>query len=165
MLVETWGVCPEEQQSHGILGIIKDTEWLFRFVDLGNDVDEKNCIALSGLKSDEFIKTDGWSFYRKDYVADILRALNIHAAKKGGKRYGYVLIQAGVLRQIRDEEQRRAVCVIDNPEPDDPEPLDPVIAPAHALACPARKYTKSDAKEIRNRMLAQLAQSGEVKTE
>jgi len=155
MLQQIWD-CPEEWISHGVLGVIQNSEWLLRFVDLDLDV-EGNRMTKSGLKVDEFIKTDGWSLYRVAHIADILRALEVHAAQKGGgKRYGYVLIQAGVLRGILDKEQRRAICVIDNPESGDPKPLDPVIAPAHALAHPAREYARPAAVTIRRKLLAEF---------
>jgi len=159
MLKQIWSSdCPEERRSHGELGVILNTEWLFRFVDLDKDVDGKNRMKTSRLMTEEFMKTDGWSFYRVAHVADILRALEVHAAQKGGgRRFGYVLIKAAVIRKIRDDAQRRAICVIDNPESGDPKPLDPSIAPAHALAHRAREYTKDEAREIRDKLLAEFS--------
>jgi len=162
MFKQTWG-CLEEWISHSDLGVIQNNEWLLRFVDLDKDVDDENRLKASGLMVDEFIKTDGWSLYRVAHIADILRALETRAARKGGgRRFGYVLIQAGVIRQILDKEGKRAICVIDNPESGDPQPLDPEIAPAHALACRAREYTREAAMRIREEFLAQFS---EVKTQ
>jgi len=161
------GDCPEEKESHGNLGVIKNTEKLLRLADIKESVkkDEKGVMTMTkkGLMIKELLESNGWSFYRVQYVGSMPKILDNRGAQKGGgKEYGYVLIDVAAIRKISDEEQRRALCVIDDPEPSDPKPLDVSIAPAHALVRPARKYTRAEALKIRDELLALFK---EVKTE
>lgn len=141
------GDCPEEKISHGNLGTVKDEEMLVRFILLGNKyfVDENNDIQPGALQMKDFRReNDGWSLLRWAHITDIKEELKKHSARHGGRRYGYALLKAADVRQILDEEQRRAICVIDAPTE---------TAPAHVLAKRARDYEKSKAKRIRDKLL------------
>ena len=141
------GDCPEEKISHGNCGTVKDEEMLVRFIPLGDEnfVDENNDIRRGALQVKDFLReNDGWSLLRLAHITDIKEELKNYSFQQGGGRYGYALLKAADVRQILDEEQRRAICVIDAPTE---------TAPAHVLAKRARDYEKSKAKRIRDKLL------------
>ena len=150
------GDCPEEKTSHGNLGTVKDEEMLVRFVPLENKntVDENNNIQPGALQTKDFLrKNDGWSLLRLPPEAvqahvDIKEELKKYSLQHGGRRYGYALVKASVIRQILDEAQRRAICVIDAPT---------ASAPAHVLAKKARDYSDIEARKIRNKLLTKFS--------
>ena len=145
------GDCPEENISHGNLGTVKDGEMLARFIPLENEnfVGENNDIQPGALQVKDFLReNDGWSLLRLGHVADMKEELKKRSSQKGGRRYGYALAKAAVLRQILDKMQRRAICVIDAPTE---------TAPAHALAKKARVYEEDEAVTIRNDLLKQFS--------
>ena len=138
------GTCPEEKDSSGEHGVVEDTELLARIV-LRKMVGKDLVLTREAIKTDEFFKKNGWSFVRESF-ADMKVLLAERANSKGRNLsdHGYALVKTSDIRSMLDAEQKRQVCVIDDPQPG---------FPAHALGQKSRPLEEEDAREIRDDLL------------
>ena len=139
------GACPKENVSHGEHGVIKDAEFLARIV-LREMVGEDRLLTKKALKMEDFRNKDGWSFVRKDFAEmKVLLAQRANSRRRQLSDYGYALVKTSDIRSMLDDEQKREICVIDDPLPD---------SSAHALGQKSRpNISKGDVDEIRKKLL------------
>ena len=138
------GTCSEEKFSNGKHGVVKNEELLARIV-LRKMIGKDLRLAKKALKTDEFFEEDGWSFVRESF-AD-MKVILAGRAKSTGRQlsdYGYALVKTSDIRSMLDAEQKRQVCVIDDPQP---------AFLAHALGQKSRPLEEEDARKIRWKLL------------
>ena len=141
---------PEEISVQAECEEVGDEEMLARFVLLGDDkfVGGDNRIKTGALKMEHFREKDGWSLSRQEYVSNMKKELEKRSAKKKGNTYGYAQVKVAEVREIQDKIKKQAIRVVAAPEQDEP---------AHALAQQTSKFSKPEAKSIRDELLTKFS--------
>lgn len=145
--------CPKENISHGDYGPVRNEEMLARFVFHAEFIDEDGFLRRSALIVKELLKTDGWSLCRQEYIDDMDKELEKRS--KNGDLRGYALARTECIRQVKDSNSKRPICIIDNPIEGNPAHADD--DPAHALAQKARDYEENEVREFRNKLLKKFS--------
>lgn len=141
-------LCQCEVVSHGALGPVGDTERLARLVTSPNHFRRNG----GGLKPGAFplshIKDSGVSLLRVDLmseenITEISR--KIAGLKEGEQPKGLLITTAKDLRGLKDEDENRLLCVIDDPVLNSPPAPD---NPAHAIAVSSKTRADDEILEI-----------------
>lgn len=137
--------CACEAVSKSRFGQVEDDETLARAIIAPHHLDDEGKPTPSAFDSAELMSR-GFSVLRIEKVENsVLMAQAEQLAAAPGRSVAYFLVgETGAIRALRDSAGRRAFCVVDDEQPDQPN---------HVTVMRSADQSKIEIKELRSHLM------------